>query len=309
MTVLEPAVIVLRFAQYVGAMTLFGGAAFLLYASAAGGIASTAPPPWSRRLLVWSAVLVFAGSILGLLAQTSVLAGSVAEGLTVEALTAVFSSMALGPSSVVRAGVAALALSVIVATRLGRMTLTSAVLLGAIILSSFAWMGHGAATRGTWGVLHLSADILHTLAAGIWFGALVAFYCLAGGSTVDPENDKTLHGALRGFAGLGTALVALLIATGAVNSWFLIGPSRVGDLWSSTYGWLLTLKVLLFIGMLAFAARNRFRLTPALGAVIRQSGSPVEAKTALRRSILLELTLANGVLALVAWLGRLAPIP
>lgn len=147
---LEPTVVVLRFAQYVGAMTLFGVAAFLLYTLPADGAASSARPSWSPRLLAWSAVLVLAGSVLGLLAQTSVLAGSVAEGLTVEALTAVFRSMAFGPSSLLRAGAAALALWVVAATRHGRTVFRSCVLLGAIILGSFAWMGHGAATRGPW---------------------------------------------------------------------------------------------------------------------------------------------------------------
>ncbi|MEO8313326.1 MAG: copper homeostasis membrane protein CopD [Pseudomonadota bacterium] len=307
MIVLEPAVILLRLAQYAGAAALFGSAAFFLYALPAQGATTAGRLPWSRQLLVSSAALVLVASLLGLLAQTSVLAGSVAEGLTFEALSAVLTSMALGPFSLIRAGVAALALLGAATVRSIRGVFTLCVVLGAVALSSFAWMGHGAATRGSSGWFHLGADILHALAAGIWMGALIAFYGLTLSPNGNSATDAALHVALRGFSRLGSLLVAVLIATGLVNSWFLVGPAHLSGLWTTPYGQLLSLKLLLFVGMLGFAASNRFRLTPALGAALEARASSLDAKSALRRSLLLETTLAVGVLALVAWLGRLEP--
>nr|QQZ51066.1 hypothetical protein JKL49_07825 [Phenylobacterium glaciei] len=120
---------------------------------------------------------MLAASVVGLLAHTSILAGSIREGMTASSLSAVMTTMSMGPSTLIRAGAAALAL-VALARRVSRTTWWLCAGLGAVISASFAWMGHGAATEGALGLLHLSADILHTLAAGAWIGALVAFFLL-----------------------------------------------------------------------------------------------------------------------------------
>src|SRR3546814_16505561 len=78
------------------------------------------------------------------------------------------------------------------------------------------------------------------------------------------------------------------------------------DLLDSTYGQLLALKVALFAAMLVFAALNRFHLSPLL-ELARQTGEHSTAVNALRRSMVLELSVAVGILALVAWLGTLSP--
>src|SRR3546814_14624105 len=67
------------------------------------------------------------------------------------------------------------------------------------------------------------------------------------------------HRALDGFARIGSIVVGLLILSGVVNSWILVGPSRLGSLFTSLYGALLTAKLLLFGAMLILAAANRFR--------------------------------------------------
>jgi putative copper resistance protein D len=103
-------------------------------------------------------------------------------------------------------------------------------------------------------------------------------------------------------------LVAVLVATGLVNGWFLVGPTRLAGLWTTPYGLLLSVKLALFAGMLALAAANRFRLTPALGAALDGAVGPTEALSALRRSLLVETSLAFAVLGLVAWFGMLAPV-
>ncbi|MEO7774891.1 MAG: CopD family protein [Steroidobacteraceae bacterium] len=116
-----------------------------------------------------------------------------------------------------------------------------------------------------------------------------------------------LYAALSGFSGQGSALVAIIIATGIVNTWFLVGPSRLQGLWTTTYGQLLCVKLILFMGMLALAARNRFALTPAFGEALSFDRSCTASRAALRHSVLKETGLALLILALVAWLGRLAP--
>ncbi len=111
---------------------------------------------------------------------------------------------------------------------------------------------------------------------------------------------------LHGFSGIGSALVAVLVATGLVNSWFLVGLDHVRDLLSSTYGILLVLKIAAFTVMLALAASNRVRLTPDLRRAL-DGGSTEVAIAALRRSVAIEAAAGGLVLALVAVLGTLAP--
>src|SRR3546814_17015770 len=68
-------------------------------------------------------------------------------------------------------------------------------------------------------MVHLGADILHLLAAGAWVGALAALLLMA--SRASPTDDavyvRALHRALDGFAGVGTAIVGLIVVTGFVN--------------------------------------------------------------------------------------------
>ena len=306
---LEPAVIVLRLLQFAGAMVLFGSSLFFLYALPRAGEGSAPQLSWPRPLLAWAAGAVLVTSALGLLAHTSILAGSVAEGLKLESLSAVMTTMSMGPSTAVRAGAAALALIFLTVRRPAGASWWACAGAGALICASFAWMGHGAATVGAAGWLHLVGDILHTLAAGVWIGALVAFFLLLRPRAPSQELDAVLHTALHGFTGIGSALVAVLMASGLVNSWFLVGPSRIAGLWTTPYGQLLSLKLALFAGMLVLAAANRFRLTPALGATIAGDGCSSGASLAnLRRSVLRETALAFLVLGLVAWLGALAPV-
>src|SRR3546814_14315017 len=57
-------------------------------------------------------------------------------------------------------------------------------------LSSLAWSGHGAATEGGAGMVHLGADILPLLAAGAWVGALPALLIMA--SAARPTDGPVL---------------------------------------------------------------------------------------------------------------------
>lgn len=289
-------------------MVLFGSSLFLIYAMPPEAAGSGAQLGWTRRALATSAGAVLVGSLAGLLTQTSILAGSISEGLRLSSLSAVITTMALGPATLARCAAAAVALSLVLALPLRRTLCIVCVALGLVVNASFAWTGHGAATEGPLGLVHTTADVVHTLAAGVWIGALVMFAGLLHGAGRHRATDQALHRALQGFAGVGTALVAVLIATGLVNSWFLIGPTHLSGLWTTVYGRLLSLKLVLFVGMLGLAAANRYRLTPALGASLRGDGTAASPVTALRRSLLIETGAGFGVLFLVAWLGTQDPV-
>ncbi|WP_299003593.1 copper homeostasis membrane protein CopD [uncultured Caulobacter sp.] len=305
---MEAAVVLLRWAQFGAGFVLAGGALFALYALPAVGRSSAQALGWPRRLLAGSAAMLLLASLAGLVLQTAVVAGSLAAALDPTTLASVLTEMAMGLSSVTRAAAAAIALAILLLMPCRRAPLAIVAHLGAIAVASMAWMGHGAASDGAGGLPHLAADIIHLLAAAVWIGALAFFLGLAGTAWRDGAAASDLHAALAGFSGLGTGLVAALVVTGLVNSWFLVGPAGAAALFTTLYGQLLLLKIALFTGMILLAAVNRFRLTPALRQALGDPASNDAEVKALRQSLILELGAGLAVLALVAWLGRLAPI-
>ena len=299
---LEVAVIALRWLQDSGAVVLLGAPLFLLYSFRG---ADSPNLGWARPTLILAALVVALGSLAALVAQTAVMAGSLSEAVKPASLSFMITGTALGMAMVVRAAVVLLGLVAIVALKPGRVLWGLTVAAGLVVAASFAWTGHGAATEGPGGFLHLVADIVHAVAAALWLGALVALTILLLRRTA--PDDLAIHRALSGFAGLGTLAVGLLVLTGLVNSWFLVGPARVAALGTSLYGQLLIAKLVLFALMLALAAKNRFRLTPVFGSALAGGEDPRQALQRLRRSVVAE-TLAGAVLlAIVAGMGTLAP--
>jgi putative copper resistance protein D len=157
-------------------------------------------------------------------------------------------------------------------------------------------MGHGAATEGAGAQVHLVSDVAHALSAAIWIGALVGFVMLI---RYQAERS-TLETALSRFSVVGVPVVAVLVATGLANSWFLVGLDNLGALFTSPYGRLLLVKLAAFVGMLGLAGLNRWRNTRALA----RDGEPLFL---LRFSVNFEALLGLFVLALVAWFGMLEP--
>jgi putative copper resistance protein D len=184
-------------------------------------------------------------------------------------------------------------------------------LLSAASTLGFAWSGHGAMGEGLTRWAHLACDVLHLLAAGCWLGALV---CLSAQAIRLRAEDllgvEQFARQLSRFSLAGPWIVAVLAATGVVNSALLLGPHPMDALMRESYGNLLLLKVALFALMLLLAAVNRLRLVPALHAAARLVPGPGPAATALHRlriSLSAEALLGFLVLAAVAILGSLQP--
>jgi putative copper resistance protein D len=303
--VLDAALVALRGVQYATAMVLFGSSLFLIYARPDVDAGPRATWAWLRRLLTSSAAVLLVASVCAFVVQTSILAGSLSEGIKPESLWAVITTTAFGPSALVRAASAALALVALASLGLSPWGRGLAAALGGVATASIGWMGHGPSTEGGLHLLHLASDVLHALAAGVWIGALVVFLGGLRRSPEDPAQVSALHRTLQGFGGVGSVVVAVIVATGLVNSWFLVGLDQLGGLVTTLWGQLLLAKVVLFLAMLGFAAHNRFRLTPGLEKVLE--GDPSAALFALRRSITLETIASVAVLALVALLGMQPP--
>lgn len=298
-------VIAIRWALYVDLGLTFGLPLFSLYALDGGRTRV-------RPIVALTAGTAFVGlflSVLGFAIQGAAMAGVPLTQPDFSILKDLLETTALGLALKVRiAALLALLLGLALRHAMPRMTVTVSALAGGCALATLAWSGHGAAGEGQAGWLQLAADIVHLLAAGAWLGAIAAFFLLASGRSVtgDMARVSLAERALRGFAVVGSAIVGLLIVTGVANSLFLVGFEHVASLAASTYGLLLIAKLALFAAMLCLAALNRYRLTPALGDAIAQHDAG-RAIGLLRKSLVVEGTLALLILGLVAWLGTLSP--
>lgn len=302
-----PAVI-LRFALYSDLALLFGVSAYGYYSRlTAVGRESTRAVVGAKALLPLAGV-GFAATFASLLQMTASMSGGSITELDLETLEIILRETSLGFSFVLR--LAALLTAMVLLWRSSPLTprrilLTSSA--AAVALASLAWTGHGAASEGVLGYIHLSADILHLLAGGAWVGAIAVLLLLvwrARGGEIGAVEDAL--SALSGFSWAGTAIVGSITLSGLVNTWVLVGAQQLQSLWQSLYGQLLLAKLLLFILMLGLASANRYRLTPALELAAEAEGSQ-RAVRALRTSIAVEGGLALIILVLVAWLGILEP--
>lgn len=294
--------IALRFALYLDLMLLFGLAAFGLYSLRGQERVSDAQLPFAPLLLA-TAVL---GGLLSLAAMACMAWAMSGVSTWAELwphieMTVVETDVGLAwtlrTAALLLAGVA-----VTLNQRWPTASLGLVALGGAVALATLAWAGHGAMDEGTRRNWHFITDFLHLWAAGGWVGALAAFALLL--RQAEPQL-AVLARTLTGFEVAGAVIVAVISVTGVINYLFIVGPSIVGLL-DSLYGQLLTLKLILFAAMLAFAALNRFHLSPLLESA-RQSGEHGVAVKALRRSMVLEFSVAVVILGLVAWLGTLSP--
>lgn len=292
----EAALIGLRAIQYGAAALVLGLPAFMLYSRAAlAGVR----PGWPAALTRLGAGVLLLATLAALVAQTAVMAGSLAEAVKPETLGFMVSGTALGAAYVVRAILALLVLLLALALRGDRLW-WSLIIPAGLIAASFAWTGHGAATEGAWRWPHLAADIVHAVAALIWIGALAAFVVLARRRS----GADGLAAALVGFASIGTIAVTALVLSGLVNAWVLVGPPALPDLLSTPWGVLLAVKLAAFAAMLGLAALHRYRLAPDLAA----AGVPAAPRLArLRRTLAVEFALGLAILGLVAAMGLLPP--
>lgn len=293
----DGAAIAARFLLFIDLMLLFGLAAFARLSLSETERARLPLRPIAAALLAGG----IAASFFGLAALAAQMSGATLAEVDRASIQAVLSGTAAGTAWIVRIAALIPLLALVPLRRWGSISA-----LAAVALATLAWNGHGAMNDGAPGWIHLGADIVHLIAAAGWIGSLAGLLLLFAGSRLDADRRALTHRCLTGFSSAGTLLVAAIVATGLINLWFTVGPTRLTALPASAYGRWLIAKLMLFGAMLLLAGLNRFRLAPALGRVIAV-GDSRRAWQALRISIAIEAACGIAVLAAVAWLGTLPP--
>ena len=296
--------IALRFALYMDLMLLFGLALFGLYSLKGQERMSGAVLPF-RSMLAGTAVLGVVLSVASMLMMASAMSGESDFAELRPHIEMMMLETDVGLACMART-VALVVAGLAVMLRAPGFSLWVAAFAGGIALSSLAWNGHGAMDEGSRRDWHFAVDILHLLVAGAWLGALVAFALMAKTNALQTEaHIRLLARAVNRFEVIGAVIVVVITVTGVVNYLFIVGP-KLDEVFLTTYGVLLFIKVVLFAGMLVLAALNRFHLGPFLERSL-QNGQYTVAANALRRSVVVELAAAVVIVGLVAWLGTLSP--
>jgi putative copper resistance protein D len=180
--------------------------------------------------------------------------------------------------------------------------------LSIIELVSLAWAGHGAASPGPLGVVHLLGDALHLFAAAFWPGALVplaAFLFLLLKSR-QLEAIALAAPVVRRFSASSLIAVAGIAFTGLSNGIFMVGSFPA--LLASAYGQILVSKLALFFAMIGFGAWNLFLLKPRI--TVDSPTVNLSQQSAIRsllRNVLLEIGLGTLVILIVGLLGITPP--
>jgi copper resistance protein D len=258
--------------------------------------------PRALRILAWSLAGSVAAALVWLAAEAIAMSGlPIEQALGRDTMTLVLGQTTFGRVWLLRLALAiafAIVLFALRGSSLGtraRLVSMAAVVIAAGYLCTLAWSGHAGAGAGSQRAIQLPSDMLHLLAAGAWLGALPALVRLLGSA---PRLDDATQ-AVRRFSTLGLAAVGVLVVSGVINAWFLVGD--VDALIATTYGRLLLVKLAVFAEMIALAAVNRMFLTPRL---VAGNG---EALRLLRRNAIVETAMGIVVVSIVAVLGITIP--
>lgn len=291
----ETAYIACRFFLDIAALYLWGSSAYLwllVPASLSGNI-------WTRQywLRAFAVGCIVAATVLALPFRSAILNEDWAYASDFSAMLDILSGTTIGTAWIWQAAGAAFAFLAYVAApmrlRAATMTITAGFLLAGLAVS-----GHAAMNTGWLRALHRGNDIVHILAGGAWFGALIPVALILP-LLSDRQAGRVATTALIRFSAAGHVAVSVVLISGIANMLLIIAGFPLD--WSVDYQILLSLKILLVLSMIGLAIFNRYVLVPKLSR-------PHGAVAALRIGTTVEIVLALAVIGLVAWFGTLEPV-
>lgn len=173
-------------------------------------------------------------------------------------------------------------------------------LLAVGLLATHSFTGHAAvAVPHGWGLLN---DIVHLAFASTWFAGIVILAVLipdAWRGKDDFERLAFLGPVVHRFSRVALVSITVVAITGTLNS--LMDVAHFRDMIGSPYGLSLSLKILLFFGILTLGGVNHFFLRKRLqeGADDGRAGA---AQRFFRTTIALELAIAISIMGVTGWL-------
>lgn len=323
-----------RWLMYLAMMTLFGGFVFRLlvlkpsferapdlsvderYRGLRQGEDRVVHVTWL------SLVLLVVGAFASLILQAStVLETSITQAFTPSRLFQVLTETSYGPPWLLQ--IAAISAACVLTVFVSRQRRNGKFAHGLEARSTLLWIGlavstlvflpssltgHARAAAGEYPFAIVS-DWLHLIAVGVWAGGLFHLALTLPKSIAHLERVGRLCVVSRLiplFSRVAIGATILIALTGVYNSW--IHVDSFSALWATSYGQVLSLKIILFLLMLALGGINTFVLGPKAERIIAQEASedrPVDRS--FYRLVRTEAAIGAAVLLLAAILAFLPP--
>ncbi|MGH2750819.1 MAG: copper resistance D family protein [Actinomycetota bacterium] len=145
-------------------------------------------------------------------------------------------------------------------------------LLSLVLLATWSFSGHAAASSPVWAAV--INDVVHLAAGSTWFaGIVILAIALPDVWQGRDQRDRlrALSEVLVRFSRVALVSIAVVAGTGTLNSFFNV--ESLGDLVGSGYGLTLTIKIVLFLGIVALGAVNHFNVRYRLKGAPEDEGS------------------------------------
>ncbi|WP_062527482.1 copper resistance CopC/CopD family protein [Demequina rhizosphaerae] len=244
----------------------------------------------------WCGALLLGGLALRVVGRSALIAGgSFADGLQAEALQ----DALVGTFAWVLGLQAAGALLLLVGAR--RTVAGSWLAVGGVLVAGAGHVlgGHSNTAEPRW--LVLTADIAHLVAAAVWVGGVVALVAVLRRRAREGRALDAGPMAWR-FGVVAAASFVVVGIAGVVLAWEIL--EELSDLWTSTWGIVLLVKVGLVAVVAAIGAYTHFRVVPRLAARtdVAESGEPEDEhlRSAVRWESVLFVAVVIATAVLVA---------
>lgn len=324
-----------RWLMYLAMMTLFGGFAFRLLVfvrslrqaqNLSEEERSTAFRNGEDRFvrLTWLSLALFAATALAsLILQTStVLDATIPQALEPSRLLQVLTETSFGlPWVLQMAAILSLCVITFFVARQGRTgeseqktetALSTLSWIGlavsALVFLPSSLTGHARAAASEYRFAIVS-DWLHLIGVGAWVGGLFHMALMVPKSIAhfgSVGRLSVLSRVIPRFSRVAVPATILIVLTGIYNSW--IHMDRFSALWTTPYGQVLSLKIILFLPMLVLGGINTFVLGPRAEHVVAQETDKHRTvDRSFYHSIRVEAAIGMAVLLLAAILVFLPP--
>ncbi len=318
-TVPQPFDVVVRWIDFVALSALIGALALLLLARPIDYTDATSAAATERRLmnlLLWATGVSLITSFGGVLVQAVAISGGAGAGNAslVDAIMQLMTQTGYGSRWLMREVWSLVLLMIVVwqyrQPQINRLVMSGTVPLVVALAVLQAMNGH-ATSLDEGSLVRVVADALHLMGAGTWVGGLIALGVvgvpLLRRSPVEAAQARML---LRRFGLIASASLAVLFVTGLYNMGQQV--QSLDALLFTIYGRALLIKIglVLLVGLIGLI--NASLLHPRVADVIRRLlrrpiGWTLIPTRLVRRTVVVEMTGAIGVVLLAAVLGSSQP--
>lgn len=170
---------------------------------------------------------------------------------------------------------------------------------GLIALGSLTVVGHTANQPPTW-ISH-GMDFVHGVGASFWFGGLLGLVLFLNYAFKAKESAARAGRVLADFSSYALFCVLALAVSGSIMALMVKDDPLETE---SAFARVLSVKLLLVLIPIAFAAYNRFKLLPQIEADPESDA----AWSIMKRNVLGELVVITGILLVTGFLVLMSPV-